>query len=102
MPDAKKHSDNTKIMEQPIVPALNLKFGHFITKIILYSHLFQHSPHSVSVLIVFFCVLCSVLFGDLWIGRWGACLRLEGALFHLMLFLIGVLILVEWGFGCIG
>ena len=30
MPDAKKHSDNTVIMGQPIVLALNLEIGHCI------------------------------------------------------------------------
>ena len=36
MPDAKKHRDNTIIMEQPIVLALNLEIGHGITQNILY------------------------------------------------------------------
>ena len=37
MPDAKKHSDNTVIMVQPIVRAQNLDFGHCITQNILYN-----------------------------------------------------------------
>ena len=37
-PDAKKHSDNTKLMVKPIalVLALNSEFGHYITQNILY------------------------------------------------------------------
>ena len=37
VPDAKKHSDNTKIMVKPIalVLALNLEFGHYITQHII-------------------------------------------------------------------
>ena len=36
MPDVKKHSDNTIIMVQPIIRALNLEFGYCISQNIVY------------------------------------------------------------------
>ena len=36
MPDAKKHSDNTIIMVQPIIQVQNFEFRHRITQNILY------------------------------------------------------------------
>ena len=36
MPDAKKHRDDTIIMVQPIIRALNFEFGGSITQYILH------------------------------------------------------------------
>ena len=36
MPDVKKHSDNTMVMVQPIIRALNLEFGYCISQNIVY------------------------------------------------------------------
>ena len=45
MPDAKKHSDNTIIMVQPIIQVQNFEFRHRITQNILYNDhpLYDHS-----------------------------------------------------------
>ena len=53
-----RNSDNRIITEEPMVPALNLKFGHFITQNILYSHLSIQSSFGQCLdgLFFMFCV----------------------------------------------